>query len=155
MKLLLPWIFFLCLGIYKSLDTNPFSTQDPVSKTPAAFIATSQKVEGTLGTLNFFCQKLMIDPKLGFFLEGKVLFIDSIEDKSFYTEKAWISPEFSKIELLDSPLIVEKSTQLKASKILYTKTAAGYETFIEGPIECIVDQLNLKDYVPFEREKPL
>ena len=42
-------------------------------------------------------------------------------------------------------------THILAKHVLYTKNSDGYTTSFEGPVECIVDNIELKEYVPSHR----
>lgn len=118
----------------------------------------SHDVEGTLDQFTFSCDKLTLDKKTGLFLEGNVVIVDTIEKKSLYAPFAKIHPKEGTLEVFDNPVIVQQKgvqSKIMARRVLYEKTQAGYKASVEGPIECIVDDVDVKSYVPFKREKSL
>lgn len=118
----------------------------------------SYKVKGHLDYLDFSADLMTFDPKNGLFLEGNVSIRDLKEKKTIHSEKAFIDYKKGYLELSENPIIFQEDNQqnwIKAKKICYQKTGLSYSATIEGPIECIVEDLNLKDYDPFNREKAL
>jgi hypothetical protein len=122
------------------------------------FCEISHEVKGTLDQFDFSCDKLTLDKKEGLFLEGNVTITDTLEKKSLYAPYARILPKEGILEVFDHPILLQhKGLQSKilAKKVLYLKTPEGYKAFVEGPIECIIDDIDVKNYAPFKREKPL
>lgn len=118
----------------------------------------SHDIKGALDQFNFSCDTLTLDKKEGLFLEGNVIVIDTVEKKTLYAPYARILPKEGILEVYDNPILVQQKgvqSKIVAKKVLYRKTPEGYKALIEGPIECIVDDFDVKNYAPFKCEKPL
>ncbi|MFZ4772996.1 MAG: hypothetical protein ACOYK9_03295 [Chlamydiia bacterium] len=107
----------------------------------------SHEVEGELDHFQFFCDKLTMNPKTGLFLDGHIVLVDPLEGKTIYAAEAFIDPKLGVLELNNNPVIVQENgptTHIRAKKITYQKQSDGYVASLDGPIECIVDNLEIR-----------
>jgi len=114
----------------------------------------SLNVQGHLDHLNFSADKMTFEPGVGLFLEGDVLIRDFKEKKTIRSQKAFIDYKKGYVELLENPTILQEEgphTLITAKKVFYQKDGSSFLATIEGPIECIVEDLKMKDYDPFKR----
>ncbi len=114
----------------------------------------SLNVQGHLDHLDFSADKMTLEPRNGLFLEGNVRIRDSKEKKTIRSQKAFIDYKKGCVELIEDATILQEEgphTLIKAKKVFYQKDGSSFLATIEGPIECIVEDLKMKDYDPFKR----
>lgn len=114
----------------------------------------SLNVQGHLDHLDFSADKMTFEPKNGLFLEGNVKIRDAKEKKTIRSQKAFIDYKKGYVELLEDTTILQEEgphTLIKGKKVFYQKDGSSFSATIEGPIECIVEDINMKDYDPFKR----
>ncbi len=115
-------------------------------------------VHGGMDRFEFFCDKLTLDPKTGFLFEGDVRFIDKHDEKILFAPYAKMAPDGSSLKIYDNPIIIQKKgaqSKIRAKSVVYQKTSDGFEASLEGPIECVMQDMEIKEFAPFKRERPL